>query len=256
MTLGDIGKAFARYRPFVAILAGVLLLVVVLPGRQQADDSQVFATGGSQSEATAGDAADTATSDGRHGDRDGDDRRQRCRRQRRRCDGHDGRTQARPEGRGGRSLEPDRRRPGGHRQRRAAGQRRCRLRHRHGPHQDPHEVRPAVHARLQRQQRRQDVERRHRQGDPRRQLHGEEQRRPRGRPHRGRRQRPAGRREGHVQRLHRHHQQALPTVRTADQGRARRRQRRRRRRRRRPRRRHQDRRHGRLRRPSVPPTTP
>ena len=62
MTLGDIGKAFARYRPFVAVLAGVLLLVVVLPGRQQADDSQVFATGsGDTAEATAGDAPGATT---------------------------------------------------------------------------------------------------------------------------------------------------------------------------------------------------
>ena len=61
MTLGDIGKAFARYRPFVAVLAGVMLLVVVLPGRQQADDSQVFATGGGTTEATADDATGAAT---------------------------------------------------------------------------------------------------------------------------------------------------------------------------------------------------
>ena len=61
MTLGDIGKAFARYRPFVAVLAGVLLLVVVLPGRQAADDSQVFATGGAS---TSGANADDTATDG------------------------------------------------------------------------------------------------------------------------------------------------------------------------------------------------
>ena len=53
MTLGDIGKAVARYRPFIAVLAGVLLLVVVLPGRPAEDDSQVFATGKGQSSDTA-----------------------------------------------------------------------------------------------------------------------------------------------------------------------------------------------------------
>ena len=64
VTLGDIGKAAARYRPFIAVLAGVLLLVVVLPGRQPADDSQVFASGGETPTAEAGDAApDAATTD-------------------------------------------------------------------------------------------------------------------------------------------------------------------------------------------------
>ena len=59
LTLGDIGNGFLRYRPFIAVIAGVLLLVLVLPGRQQADDSTVFATGGSGSSgSTSGDTAD------------------------------------------------------------------------------------------------------------------------------------------------------------------------------------------------------
>lgn len=65
LTLGDLGKAVARYRPFIAVLAGVLLLVVVLPGRPAPDDSQVFATGGgsaSSDSAATGDAtADTSS---------------------------------------------------------------------------------------------------------------------------------------------------------------------------------------------------
>lgn len=64
LTLGDIGKGFARYRPFIAIIAGVLLLVVVLPGRQAEDDSQVFATGGGSTSADATTAVDdTAIAD-------------------------------------------------------------------------------------------------------------------------------------------------------------------------------------------------
>ena len=59
LTLGDIGSGFARYRPFIAVIAGVLLLVVVLPGRQPADDSTVFATGGqTSSESASGDVAE------------------------------------------------------------------------------------------------------------------------------------------------------------------------------------------------------
>jgi hypothetical protein len=55
MTLGDIGKAVARYRPFLAVLAGVLLLVVVLPGRAPEDDSQLFANGGESTQTTTAD---------------------------------------------------------------------------------------------------------------------------------------------------------------------------------------------------------
>ncbi|MDQ3107661.1 MAG: hypothetical protein M3Q68_07650, partial [Actinomycetota bacterium] len=79
MTLGDIGRAASRYRPFIAVLAGVLLLVVVLPGRQAADDSQVFATGAGTDVATTVDTvaggettvdttADAGTVEGATGD--------------------------------------------------------------------------------------------------------------------------------------------------------------------------------------------
>src|SRR5688500_9500693 len=62
VTLGDLGKAFARYRPFVAVVAAVVLVVAFLPGDQPTevatgnfddDASQQVTTGEQPTDTTA-----------------------------------------------------------------------------------------------------------------------------------------------------------------------------------------------------------
>jgi hypothetical protein len=66
LTLGEVGRAFARYRPFVAVVAAVVLVVAFLPGEQK-DEQQVTAdkfglsTGAGADGAAATDAAGAAT---------------------------------------------------------------------------------------------------------------------------------------------------------------------------------------------------
>ena len=66
LTVGELMKSATRYRPFIAVLAGVLLLVVVLPGRQPADEtlsaSGTESGGGTASATVAGDGTTTVDS--------------------------------------------------------------------------------------------------------------------------------------------------------------------------------------------------
>lgn len=61
ITLADVGRTVARYRPFIGVVVGVLLVVAFLPGAQRA---QITATGG----APGGTATDGGTQVGGDGD--------------------------------------------------------------------------------------------------------------------------------------------------------------------------------------------
>ena len=39
MTMADLAKSFARYRPFIAVVAAVVLVVAFLPGEQSPEQS-------------------------------------------------------------------------------------------------------------------------------------------------------------------------------------------------------------------------
>lgn len=58
VTLGDIAKALARYRPFIVAVAAILMVAILLPGRGD-DDEQNLATGASQIEVGNAGAGDS-----------------------------------------------------------------------------------------------------------------------------------------------------------------------------------------------------
>jgi hypothetical protein len=46
VTFGDVGRAFNRYRPFIAVVACIALLMIVLPGRGGGGGAALAGAGG------------------------------------------------------------------------------------------------------------------------------------------------------------------------------------------------------------------
>ncbi len=64
LTLGDLGKGFARYRPFIAVVVSLVLIMALLPGKQQAEEKLTADKFGlSDTQAATTDATGTTTED-------------------------------------------------------------------------------------------------------------------------------------------------------------------------------------------------
>src|SRR5436190_11528711 len=53
VTLGDLGKALSRYRPFIAVIAGVFAIAAFLPGRGAKNDEQNVAANDKSAQSVA-----------------------------------------------------------------------------------------------------------------------------------------------------------------------------------------------------------